>query len=294
MQFQGLYTALLTPFTKDASGIDFPAFEKLVETQIAAGVAGVVPCGTTGESPTLNHSEHTQLIERTVKIAAGRTAVIAGTGSNSTAEAIALSVSAEKSGADAVMLVNPYYNKPSQEGLYQHFRSVAQAVSVPVVIYNIKGRTAVNLEVATLARLAELPNVQCVKEASGDLGQMIQVYKRLSDSISILSGDDNLIPAVMGIGGRGVISVASNLYPRRIGAMIAQYLNGDFAAGNREFYKFVELFGALFWDTNPIPLKQAAARLGICHDAMRLPLWPMPEAQVDALMTVIEATGADQ
>ena len=291
LEFQGLYTALLTPFTSAGEAIDFKCLDRLLERQIAAGVAGVVPCGTTGESPTLSHSEHAELIRRTVDVVAGRTQVIAGTGSNSTAEAIALSRAAEKDGVDAVMLVNPYYNKPSQEGLYRHFAAVADAVTIPVVIYNIKSRTAVNLEVETLVRLAERPNIRCVKEASGDLAQMIRVHHELGDRIAILSGDDNIVPAVMAIGGRGVISVASNLFPTRMVAMVADYLRGDFTEGNLAFYKMVALMAALFWDTNPVPVKAAAARLGFCGGDLRLPLCPMDPARLEALMKLVGPLG---
>ena len=293
LPFQGLYTALITPFTKGGTSIDYDSFGRILERQVAAGVAGVVPCGTTGESPTLTHTEHAELIRRTVETISGRTQVIAGTGSNSTAEAVKLSKEAEQNGVDAVMLVNPYYNKPSQEGLYRHFAAVADSVGIPVVIYNIKGRTAVNLEVETLVRLAERPNIRCVKEASGDLAQMIRIHRELGERMTILSGDDIIVAPVMAIGGRGIISVASNLFPKRMVAMVADYLKGDFGAGNRAFYRLVDVLGALFSDTNPVPVKAAAASLGLCGPDLRLPLCPMEPGRVESLMKLIRELGAE-
>ena len=293
MNFEGVYTAIITPFNADGSAIDFDAYAKLLERQIKGGVAGVVPCGTTGESPTLNHEEHAELIRKTVEIAAGRTKVIAGTGSNSTSEAVALTEHAARDGVDAVMLVNPYYNKPSQVGLFEHFRAVASVTELPVVVYNIQGRTGVNVEVDTMRRLSDIPNIRCVKEASGDLGQMIRL-RRACPELSILSGDDNIVPAVMGIGGQGVISVASNLYPKRMSSFVADFLKGDFAAGNKAFYELVELMGALFWDTNPVPVKAAAELMGLCNGSLRLPLVKLAAERVGALQDVLDRTGPDE
>ncbi len=293
MTLQGLYTALLTPFTAGGTEVDYRALDALLERQVAAGVAGVVPCGTTGESPTLTHAEHAAVIRRTVEVVAGRAQVIAGTGSNSTAEAIELSKEAQKDGVNAVMLVNPYYNKPSQEGLYRHFAAVADAVSVPVIIYNIKGRTGVNLEVETLVRLMDRANIVGVKEASGDLPQMIRVHQQLGNRLSILSGDDNIIPPVMAVGGSGVISVASNLFPKRMNRMMGAYLRGDFREGNAIFYPLVDLMGALFWDTNPVPVKAAAAGLGLCLPDLRLPLCPLADRLRDGLLRLVREIGED-
>lgn len=294
MQFEGVYTALITPFQNEGRDIDYGAFREILEGQISAGVAGVVPCGTTGESPTLSHEEHEELIRKTVEFVSGRTRVIAGAGSNSTREAIRLTEEANKAGADAVMLVNPYYNKPNQEGLYQHFKTVAERSKAPVVVYNIKGRTGVNVEVETMTRLAELPAIQAVKEASGDPGQMARLQHACGSRLAMLSGDDNLTPALMGLGGRGVISVCSNIYPRRMTRMVDCYLRGDFAAGNEIFYGLLAFMNALFWETNPIPVKAAAALRGLCAGHLRLPLVELDADKRAALERLMEATGPDE
>ena len=294
MEFKGVYTAIITPFKDNSAQIDYDAYKKLIERQISAGVSGVVPCGTTGESPTLSHKEHGELIKKTVEYAAGKIHVIAGTGSNSTAEAIQLTKDACEYGVDAVMLVNPYYNKPSQEGLYQHFKTVAEASSKPVVLYNIKGRTAVNIEVETFIRLMSVKNIAAVKEASGDPGQMIRIYKECSGSLDLLSGDDNIIPAVMGLGGKGVISVASNLYPVRMVRMMNHYLKGDFTSGNEIFYGMLDLMNALFWETNPVPVKSAVSLLNLCEDTLRLPLVPLGSVQKEKIHMILRNLGEDQ
>jgi len=293
MIFEGVYTAIITPFQDQGRSVDYGAYRELIERQAASGAAGVVPCGTTGESPTLSHQEHQELIARTVEYVNGRMKVIAGAGSNSTSEAEKLTIAACKDGADAVMLVNPYYNKPSQEGLYRHFKTVAEASSAPVVLYNIKGRTAVNTEPETLSRLADIENIQAVKEASGDLGQMVRIKKLCGSRLTILSGDDNIIPAVMGIGGRGVISVASNLFPTKMTRMMHHYLQGDFAAGNEIFYELTDLMNALFWDTNPVPVKAAMHLMKHCGGDLRLPLVAMAPEKVAAMKKIIDGLGAD-
>lgn len=294
MQFRGLYTALVTPFTQGGTGIDYDAYGRLVKRQIDAGVAGIVPCGTTGESPTLSHDEHSELIRRTVKLVAGKIQVVAGTGSNSTSEAIELTREACKDGVDAVMVVNPYYNKPTQEGLFQHFQAVAGASSVPVMLYNIKGRTAVNVEPETFVRMASIPNLKAVKEASGDLGQMARIIHLCKDRFDILSGDDNLTPAVMAVGGLGVVSVASNVYPRKLARMVDLYNRGDFKKGNEIFYQLLEFMQAIFWETNPIPVKSAVAMLGLCNPDIRLPMTLLPADKKAMLSRVMEQTGEDQ
>lgn len=293
MKFEGVYTALITPFQNNGKEIDYGAFKEIIERQIHSGVAGIVPCGTTGESPTLLHNEHRDLIRKSVKFVNGRISIIAGTGSNSTAEAIELTISACKDGVDAVMLVNPYYNKPSQLGLYEHFKSIAASSSVPVVIYNIKGRTAVNVEVETFKKLANIENIKAVKEASGDMGQMISIYKSCGESLCILSGDDNIIPAVMGIGGRGVISVMSNLYPAKMVKIMGHYLAGNFPAGNRLFYDIHDLITALFWETNPVGVKAAAEIMGLCSGTLRLPMLELDKEKKGLLSDLISAMGAD-
>ncbi len=293
MKFEGIYTAILTPFSPGGESVDYGAYKDLIERQVKAGVAGVVPCGTTGESPTLSHAEHRELIRKTVEFASGRIQVIAGTGSNSTREAITLTKDAVSDGVDAVMLVNPYYNKPTQEGLFQHFRTVAESVKAPVVIYNILGRTAVNVEVDTFRRLLEVPNIAAIKEASGDLGQMARIYKAVGHKMSILSGDDNITPAVMSIGGRGVISVFSNLYPRRLVKMVDAYLKSDYKTGNEVFYSILDMMNAMFWETNPIPVKAAAAMMKLCGPDIRLPLVPMSSDKAAKLAEMLRAAGED-
>lgn len=294
MDLKGLFTAIATPFSADGKSIDYTAYEKLIETQIQAGVQGVVPCGTTGESPTLSHFEHEELIRKTVELVRRRCLVIGGTGSNSTAEAIRLTERACEAGVDAVMLVNPYYNKPTQEGLYQHFRNVAQSSSVPVIIYNIKGRTAVNVENETMLRLLEVERIVAVKEASGDLLQMAELKEKVGERLAILSGDDLLTPAVMSIGGSGVISVISNVYPRRTGRMVSAFLAGDYALGRKYFYELRSFMEACFWETNPIPVKAALALRGLCNGILRLPMTALSPPRAKALADLLERVGADQ
>ena len=293
MKLEGVYTAIITPFTADGSAIDYDAFGRIVEKQIAGGVTGIVPCGTTGESPTLSHDEHSALIERTVAMVNGRCEVLAGTGSNSTAEAVAFTQDAVRAGVDGVMLVNPYYNKPSQRGLLEHFRTVARASGKPVVVYNIKGRTGVNVEVETFRELLELDNVRAVKEASGDPGQMARMIGTYGDRLSLLSGDDGLTPALMALGGRGVISVISNLYPAKLTRMVGHYLKEEFSAGNKIYYELLPLMNALFWDTNPVPVKWAAARAGLCQPALRLPLVEMDADLQERIGSLLDQVGAD-
>ncbi len=272
MQFRGVYTALITPFT-DYNTVDYAALERLVAFQIESGIDGLVPCGTTGESPTLSHEEHDRVIAQTIKFASGRVPVIAGTGSNATNEAIRLSQHAEDAGVDAVLLVNPYYNKPTQKGLYLHFKAIAESVSVPCIVYNIKGRTGVNVETETLLRLAdECENIRAVKEASGDLVQIEDVIKRRKDCFSVLSGDDNISLDVIKKGGDGVISVASNLFPSEMRALIHSALEGDFERAERINSWFSSFFKDCFIETNPIPIKTAMAHRGYCREVFRLPL----------------------
>jgi 4-hydroxy-tetrahydrodipicolinate synthase len=294
MKFEGVYTAIITPFTSDAKSIDYKAYKELIERQVAAGISGVVPCGTTGESPTLSHDEHRELIRKTTEYVKGRIAVIAGTGSNSTSEAIRLTKDACDDGADAVMLVNPYYNKPNQEGLYQHFMSIAEVSDKPVILYNIKGRTAVNLETETIERLMSNEKIAAVKEASGDPLQMARLYKKCGHKLSMLSGDDNITPAVMALGGRGVISVASNLYPVRMKRMVDYFLKGNYTEGQVEFYELFDMMNSMFWDTNPIPVKAGAEHMGLCLGSLRLPLVSLDDSKKKKLGELLDALGADK
>ncbi len=271
-KFQGVFTALITPFDK-GGWVDKEALSKIIEEQIAAGVSGLVPCGTTGESPTLSHDEHDRVIALTIELAAGRVPVIAGTGSNATSEAIRLSKHAEEAGADALLLVNPYYNKPTQKGLYLHFKAIADAVTIPCIVYNIKGRTGVNVETETLVRLMkECPNITMVKEASGDMNQIKDVIANRKPDFAVLSGDDNITLDLIEAGGDGVISVSSNLFPKEMSQMVAAALEGDFAKARAIEARLAPFFEVCFVETNPIPIKTAMAMDGLCEEVFRLPL----------------------
>lgn len=270
--FQGVFTAMVTPFTKK-DNVDEERLEQIIEAQIASGVDGLVPCGTTGESPTLSHDEHDRVIELTVKFSNGRVPVIAGTGSNATTEAIRLSRHAQQAGADAVLLVNPYYNKPTQKGLYLHFKAIAESVDIPCILYNIKGRTGVNVETDTMKALSDAcPNIVGVKEASGSLEQMKSVIEVTHHKFSVLSGDDNLSIPLIEAGGDGVISVASNIAPAYISEMVHAALKGDLAKAKQMEAQLSGFFKACFFETNPIPIKTAMARYGWCEESFRLPM----------------------
>ena len=285
--FKGVFTALITPFT-DYGTVDYAALERIVNFQIENGIDGLVPCGTTGESPCLSHEEHDRVIAQTIKFAAGRVPVIAGTGSNATNEAIRLSQHAEDAGVDAVLLVNPYYNKPNQEGLYRHFRAIADSVSVPCILYNIKGRTGVNLETDTLLRLVrDCPNIYAVKEASGNLDQMTDVINRSPSDFIVLSGDDNLALELVKRGGDGVISVASNLFPKEMVSMVHAAMDGDNATAEKIESYFADFFKTCFIETNPIPIKTAMAHYGRCREIFRLPMCPLekPEHRTELIRT---------
>jgi 4-hydroxy-tetrahydrodipicolinate synthase len=288
--FQGSFVALVTPFRNGK--IDEAKVRELVELHVRSGTDGLVPCGTTGESPTLNHDEHRQLVDLVVTAAAGRVRVVAGTGSNSTAEAVDLTRHAAKAGADAALVVNPYYNKPTQEGLYRHFRAVAEAAPIPVLVYNIQGRTAINVETDTLARLArDCKNVVGVKEASGSLDQMSQVILACGPDFAVLSGDDNLTLPLMAIGGRGVISVIANILPRETADMVHAALDGDWKRARDLHYKLFPLARAAFLETNPIPIKEAMAMAGMIEPEFQLPMCRMAEANRVKLRAVLEQYG---
>lgn len=275
--FQGVYTAVITPFRQGK--IDYDNYFKILENQIRSGVAGVVPCGTTGESPTLSYEEHKELIQKTVQIVAGKIQVIAGTGSNSTKEAIELTESACADGVDGILSVNPYYNKPTQEGMFQHFTAIANVSSKPVMLYNIPGRTNVNLLPETVSRLAAHPKIAAIKEATGDLGQMAKVISQCPADFDLLSGDDNLTLPVLSIGGKGVVSVVSNLFPRACVDMVSLYLRGDLEASKKIYYKLLPVFVNAFIETNPIPIKAAMSWFGYCSNELRLPMTSLSEGQ---------------
>jgi 4-hydroxy-tetrahydrodipicolinate synthase len=273
LRLHGVFTALVTPFSADGGSIDFEAYDKLLELQLNGGVSGLVPCGTTGESPTLTDSEQRELIARTVKLSRGRVPVLAGTGSNSTKKTIEASRAAFEAGVDGVMLVTPYYSKPSQEGLFRHMREVAQAVSGPVVIYNIPGRSVVDLTVDTLCRiLDECPNVVGIKDASGNAFFVQELMLRARGRIADLSGDDPLTLPLMAVGAEGVISVTSNLYPRQVSEVVADARAGKWAEAERKSSALYALHRALFREPNPAPIKAALALKGVMSASVRLPL----------------------
>ncbi len=272
---RGAIVAIVTPF-KDGK-VDEEALRRLIDEQIANGTDGISPCGTTGESTTLSHEEHDRVIEVTVEAVNKRVPVIAGTGSNSTAEAVRLTKHAWKAGADAALMVCPYYNRPTQEGLYRHYRAIAEEVPIPIVIYNIPGRTGTNLQTETLARLAEIPNIVGVKEASGSLKQMSDVVRLCGPDFSVLSGDDIFTLALMAIGGAGVISVISNVASRDMAEMVDSFTAGDLSKARMLHHKMSPLIDALFLETNPIPVKAALAMMGKITYELRLPLCRMGE-----------------
>jgi len=273
MKFKGSMVALVTPF-KDGK-IDEGALKKLVEFQIKNGTSALVPCGTTGESATLSYEEHDRVIGLTIQFARGRVPVIAGTGSNSTDEAIALTKHAKKAGADASLQVNPYYNRPTQKGLYLHFKAIAEAVDIPIILYNIASRTGVNVEPETFAKLAEIKNIIGVKEASGNLEQMSRIKKLTPEKFLLISGDDTLTLPVMAIGGVGVISVVANIIPRDVAGMCAAFDAGNLARARTLHYKMLPLIKAMFIETNPIPVKTAMGLMKLIEPTLRLPMCEM-------------------
>jgi len=287
--FQGSIVAIVTPFKNGK--VDEEKYRELIEFQIKNGTSAIVPCGTTGESATLNFEEHRRVIDITVQAVRKRVPVIAGTGGNSTAEAIELTEHAKRVGADATLQVAPYYNKPTQEGLFQHFKAIAKAVPLPQVLYNIPGRTAVNMLPTTVARLAELKEVVAIKEASGDLGQMAEVVRLAGRKITLLSGDDNLTLAVLAIGGKGVVSVAANVVPKDSAKMVKAWQEGKVEQARKLFYKLLPLCQAMFYETNPIPVKTALALMGKIEVAMRLTLCQMAPANLEKLKAALKAYG---
>jgi len=287
--FQGMLTALVTPFRNDT--VDEAALRELVERQIAAGIDGLVPCGSTGESATMTHSEHRRVMEIVVEAAAGRVPVVAGTGSNNTREAIELTRHARDAGAQGALLISPYYNKPTQEGLLAHYRAVADEVGLPLLVYNIPGRTASNVLPETIAQLARHPQIVGVKEASGNLDQMAEVIRTCPDDFSVLSGDDALTLPLLGIGGRGVISTSANVAPREMAELVNAFREGDAVRAREIHYQLMPLFDALFCETNPIPVKTALAMMGVIGPEIRLPLLPLSEPHQEPLRAVLKDLG---
>src|SRR5713226_598014 len=286
--FRGSFTAVVTPFRN--GDIDFAAFEKLIERQIAAGITGVVAVGTTGESPTLTHDEKHEVIQRAIKIANGGCKVIAGAGTNSTRDSIEATKFAEKAGADGALLVAPYYNKPSQEGLFRHFKAIAGATSLPVMLYNIPGRCAVDIAADTVVRLAETcRNIVSIKEASGSVERVSELRGRLPDEFTILSGDDSLTLPFMAVGAVGVVSVASNLFPTEVCSLVRAYESGDVKSAAKLHRRLFPLFKDLFIEPSPVPVKTALGWRGAISSEVRLPLCEMSEANRTRLRKTIEA-----
>jgi 4-hydroxy-tetrahydrodipicolinate synthase len=287
--FEGTHTALITPFSD--GGVDEEALRHLIERQIEAGIDGLVPCGSTGESATLSHAEHRNVVEIVIEAAAKRVPVIAGTGSNSTREAIEFTTHAREAGADGALLLSPYYNKPTQEGIYAHYATIAQETGLPLVVYNIPGRTASNIEPETIGRLAHLPGIVGVKEASGDLDQMAHIIAKSPSDFAVLSGDDAMTLPLLSIGGAGVISTSSNVAPAAILDLVKSFLAGDIARARERHYQLMPLFDALFCETNPIPVKAACAALEWCGDEIRLPLTKIGDAHLERLKVVMKDLG---
>jgi 4-hydroxy-tetrahydrodipicolinate synthase len=288
--FQGSFVAMVTPFRNGK--VDEAKLRELVEFHVSHGTDGLIPCGTTGESPTLNHDEHRRVVEVVIEAARGRIRVIAGTGSNSTAEAIDMTKYAERAGAAGALVVNPYYNKPTQEGLYRHFRAVAESVAIPVLLYNIQSRTAINVETDTMARLArDVKNIVGVKEASGSLDQMSQVIAACGPDFSVLSGDDNITLPLLAIGGSGVVSVIANIVPRETAELVHAALDGDWKRARELHYRLFPLARAAFLETNPIPIKEAMAMAGMLEPEFRLPMCRMSDANREKLRAILKPYG---
>jgi 4-hydroxy-tetrahydrodipicolinate synthase len=277
--------ALVTPFKNGQ--VDWPSLEALVEFHLQNGTNGIVPCGTTGESATLSHAEHDEVIRTVIKAVNKRVPVIAGTGSNSTDEAVRLTQEAERSGADGALMISPYYNRPTQEGIYQHYKKVASAVGIPLIVYNIPGRTGSKIEPETLARLAEIGNVAGVKEATGSVDQAIDVIRLCGDRLAVYSGEDSLIYSLMSLGGKGVISTVANVAPKQTAQLAAACLAGKWDEARNLQFQMIPLIHSLFIETNPIPVKTALALMGKCSGELRLPMTPMAEGNLQRLKVAL-------
>jgi 4-hydroxy-tetrahydrodipicolinate synthase len=283
--FEGSMVAIVTPFKNGK--VDEKALRELIEFQIAGGTGGIVPCGTTGESATLSHAEHDEVIGITVDACKGRAKVLAGTGSNSTWEAAELTEHAEKAGVDGSLQITPYYNKPSQEGLSQHFSTLAKGTDLPIILYNVPGRTAVNMLPATVARLSKIDNIVGIKEASGSLTQISEVISLCGNDFTVLSGDDPLLWPILAIGGKGVISVTANVLPDKVAKLCQAAVNGDGDKARSLHYELMAINEVLFIDTNPVPVKAALALMGKIGDELRSPLSPLTPELLDRLKTVL-------
>jgi len=283
--FSGSMVALVTPFKNGQ--VDWPSLEALVEFHLQNGTNGIVPCGTTGESATLSHAEHDEVIRTVIKAVNKRVPVIAGTGSNSTDEAVRLTQEAERSGADGALMISPYYNRPTQEGIYQHYKKVASSVGIPLIVYNIPGRTGSKIEPETLARLAEITNVAGVKEATGSVDQAIDVIRLCGDRLAVYSGEDSLIYSLMSLGGKGVISTVANVAPKQTAQLAAACLAGKWDEARAMQFQLIPLIHSLFIETNPIPVKTALALMGKCGGDLRLPMTPLAEDNLHRLKAAL-------
>ncbi|MEW6732396.1 MAG: 4-hydroxy-tetrahydrodipicolinate synthase [Acidobacteriota bacterium] len=293
INLRGCGTALVTPFDTNGA-LDLKAFTRLVEFQIRAGIDFLIPCGTTGENPTLTHEEQSQVVATAVKTAAGRVPVIAGAGGYNTHEVIKRIAEYEKLGVQGILSVTPYYNKPTQEGLYQHYRAIAESTQLPIVLYNVPGRTGCNMEVETVVRLAAIPNIVAMKEASGNIAQICELLTRVEANFAVLSGDDAITLPLMGAGGVGVISVVSNLIPARVCKLVHHCLAGQFGAAQQINREIFPLFKMLFIESNPIPIKAALARTGLIVEQYRLPLVPMRPENRAKLFQLLDTLQIDE
>jgi 4-hydroxy-tetrahydrodipicolinate synthase len=288
--FIGCGTALVTPFRRDGS-LDEETLRRLVRRQIDAGINFLVPCGTTGESPTLTRAEHLRVVEIAIEEANGKTPVLAGAGGYNTHEVIELARELERMGANGILSVTPYYNKPTQEGLFQHYSAIAAAIRLPIVVYSVQGRTGVNVEPATLARLAQIPNIVAVKEASGNIGQMANVIQEVPSSFHVLSGDDAITIPLMALGGRGIISVVANQIPAEMTQLAQACLRGDFEAARAIQRRYLPLMNVNFVESNPIPVKAAMAVMGLLEPVWRLPMCPPAPANLAKIEKVLDTVG---
>ncbi|MCL2689355.1 MAG: 4-hydroxy-tetrahydrodipicolinate synthase [Chitinispirillia bacterium] len=287
MEFRGCYVAVITPFTAEGK-LDEAGLRSNIDFLIKGGVSGIVPCGTTGESATLSWEEHKRVIDIAIEQAKGKVQVIAGAGSNNTSEAVEAARHAKKSGADAIMSITPYYNKPSQDGLYRHFKAVADEVDIPMLVYNVPGRTGVNMLPETVERLCELPQVQAIKEASGDISQISEIHRRCGDRLAVLSGDDGLTLPVLAVGGKGVVSVIGNIVPDKMSTMINLFLKGDAAGALKIHEELLPLSKIVFIESNPVPVKNCMMEIGLSAGPVRLPLAPMIESNKAKLLDVLK------
>lgn len=288
--FRGAFVAIVTPFIDGK--LDEQGLKDLIEFQIENGTNGIVPCGTTGESATMSHEEHHRVVELTVKTVKGRVPVLAGTGSNSTTETVELTQHAKNAGADGALVITPYYNKPSQEGLYQHFKKVAESVDIPLILYNVPSRTSIDMAAATVARCAEIDNIAGIKEATADMNRACDVIRRCPADFAVMSGDDFTSLALVLLGGTGVISVTSNVDPKNMSALINAGLEGNLVKAREIQYKIFPLMGSMFFDTNPVPAKKALELMGKIKSGLpRQPLWKMGEEPLARMKQVLQAQG---